>query len=131
MAADDPNEAESGKFETPCDLMHVANTTRLPPGGSPVVLPTGAVVVDVVVPRLAKPEFREPPPQAAAATARPMRAATTNSRRSWPKPTRWATDMKDDVLRFLTRSPGAPSPRARDPRTTSRRPPQSPASQEA
>jgi hypothetical protein len=68
----------SGKVGTPCARMHVAySTSGGPEAGPPTSLaPAGAAVV--VVPRLATPAG-EPPPQAAAAIARPITAGATTS----------------------------------------------------
>lgn len=81
MEADDPKDAESGKFNTPCERMHVANSTRLSPDDEPPVFAVATRTAVVVVLRPATPAFGEPPPQAAATRARPTTAGITRNTR--------------------------------------------------
>ena len=60
MPSDDPNEAESGKLETPCERMHVAYSTSSPPEDEPPLAGAAAGAVVVVAPRLATSEPVEP-----------------------------------------------------------------------
>jgi hypothetical protein len=76
----------SGKFKTPCDRTHLANSTssrtRSPLEDGPPVVAAPAGTAVVVVASLATPALVEPLPQASAARERPMTAeATSISRR--------------------------------------------------
>jgi hypothetical protein len=73
MAPGVAREPGSGKLKTPCERMHVANSTAPLEDSSPLAAtPTGAPVV--VVARLATLALGEPPPQAPVARTRPMTA---------------------------------------------------------